>query len=750
MSLSGTLRVCLLAGVVALASTAMAGPPAADDYDLTWLGLAGSQFIKDDGTIYAEATQIADNGMVLGRNRSFYGTSTNFGDAWWVSDGTTTTRVGLFDADHTKSTGYQHAYTQAALSSALGTQAGGLFVFGESQKYRADDSTISNTPWVYDSTTNTTTALGLTGAEYTHADGYTQPSRWEGGDNGNFAGMSVIYNGGTTNMGTASWLYNHSDGTHTRVGLTGAQYVRDDGYVQTKIGRVSPDGNSVFGRTYLYSGSTALGTHGWAYDVATDTTQQIGLTAAANVRDDGYMEVEIRRGNAAGQLNGLSRQYSGATDMGRVAWLFDGTTTTQISPTGAEFVRTDGYRYEDVQYINASGQSAGEATTYDGAATGGKKAWFYDGTTTRVLPGLTGPGFDLPNGHIAALSTGLNDAGQVLGVNTRYDTGGSYIGRQGWLYDSATDVTVALSGLTDAAYTRASDGKQYHYPAGLSQTGMVIGKSDRYDGLFSSGYWVYDWQTDATYELAFSVKSDGYYNTAKRQFTNDGDGVVGYYEVFDEFDVSQGFSLYYWTIDRDTDTATWVDLESRTTLAAMEDLFALYYKGCDMNSDAWFAGTGTMADGSQGAYLLTPASGGLVGDFDNDGDLDADDIDLLFAALGGGDLDFDLTGDSTVDQADVDEWLAIVPIGENVGTVYADFNLDGAVDAGDLALLGASFGQPGPFGWANGDATGDGVVDAGDLALLGGNFGTVVHPVPEPATMSLLALAGVAMLKRRK
>ncbi len=141
----------------------------------------------------------------------------------------------------------------------------------------------------------------------------------------------------------------------------------------------------------------------------------------------------------------------------------------------------------------------------------------------------------------------------------------------------------------------------------------------------------------------------------------------------------------------------------------------------------------------------------LAGDFDNDGDVDADDIDLLFDNLGGVDMAFDLNSDGLVDQADVDEWvLNTVPVGENVGTVFGDFNLDGAVDAGDLALLGGSFGQAGDFGWAEGDATGDGVVDAGDLALLGGNFGTIVHPVPEPMTLGLLAMGGVGILNRRR
>jgi hypothetical protein len=142
--------------------------------------------------------------------------------------------------------------------------------------------------------------------------------------------------------------------------------------------------------------------------------------------------------------------------------------------------------------------------------------------------------------------------------------------------------------------------------------------------------------------------------------------------------------------------------------------------------------------------------GGLRGDFDGDGDIDADDIDLLMANLGGDPLTYDLTDDGVVDQDDVDEWVFnIVPIGENIGTVYGDFNLDGEVNAGDLALLATNYGLVGTWGWATGDGNGDGNVDAGDLAMLATNYGTVVHPVPEPITMSLLAVGGAALLRRR-
>ncbi len=193
--------------------------------------------------------------------------------------------------------------------------------------------------------------------------------------------------------------------------------------------------------------------------------------------------------------------------------------------------------------------------------------------------------------------------------------------------------------------------------------------------------------------------------------------------------------------------------------------------------DDWFAvggtwrwgGTGYLGfemDGIQGWALINiggdrsgmllrelyfDVAAGLRGDFDGDGDIDADDIDILMANLGGDPGEFDLTDDGVVDQDDIDEWVFnIVPIGENVGTVYGDFNLDGEVNAGDLALLATNYGLVGTWGWATGDGNGDGNVDAGDLAMLATNYGTVVHPVPEPVTLSLLAVGGAALLRRRK
>jgi hypothetical protein len=80
--------------------------------------------------------------------------------------------------------------------------------------------------------------------------------------------------------------------------------------------------------------------------------------------------------------------------------------------------------------------------------------------------------------------------------------------------------------------------------------------------------------------------------------------------------------------------------------------------------------------------------------------------------------------------------------------IPGDANHDGAVNVGDLAVLGANYRQSGKS-WSEGDFNGDGQVNVGDLAILGAHYryGTGGGAVPEPATACLLA-AGLAVALR--
>ena len=119
----------------------------------------------------------------------------------------------------------------------------------------------------------------------------------------------------------------------------------------------------------------------------------------------------------------------------------------------------------------------------------------------------------------------------------------------------------------------------------------------------------------------------------------------------------------------------------------------------------------------------------LQGDYDRDGRLDAEDIDLLFAATSEAEpaTEFDLDRNGVVDRADVDYWL------NNLAqTTFADVNLDGETGFRDFLILSANFGLSDNVGWGNGDLDGDGAVRFADFLLLSNAFEEpTVTPEPE-------------------
>jgi hypothetical protein len=169
----------------------------------------------------------------------------------------------------------------------------------------------------------------------------------------------------------------------------------------------------------------------------------------------------------------------------------------------------------------------------------------------------------------------------------------------------------------------------------------------------------------------------------------------------------------------------------------------------------WIYGWGYQTLPNTAAELTWEASGPVsrTGDFDGDGDIDADDIDALGAAIAASstDPDFDMDGDGDVDADDFAfhvHNLVDTALGEGTGTEFGDFNLDGTVGILDLGLLGDNYATS--AGWALGDANGDGSVGILDLGLLGDNYGFDGSAIPEPMTMSLLAMGAVGVLARRK
>jgi hypothetical protein len=111
----------------------------------------------------------------------------------------------------------------------------------------------------------------------------------------------------------------------------------------------------------------------------------------------------------------------------------------------------------------------------------------------------------------------------------------------------------------------------------------------------------------------------------------------------------------------------------------------------------------------------------LPGDFDHDGDQDANDIDLFIAAPF-----IDFNSDAQLDSAD-SRYL----IEEIFHTHFGDANLDGLVNRTDATIVTANLGWSAGPAWARGNFNGDARVDLVDLAMQQANFG--FGPAPSPA-----------------
>ncbi len=129
------------------------------------------------------------------------------------------------------------------------------------------------------------------------------------------------------------------------------------------------------------------------------------------------------------------------------------------------------------------------------------------------------------------------------------------------------------------------------------------------------------------------------------------------------------------------------------------------------------------------------------GDFDDNGIYDCNDIDALVVAIvnvnGGGtpDLAFDLTADNTVNNDDLDAWLAeagaagLTASGNPVQ--YGDADLNGLVDGQDFIVWNAHKFMA-TSAWCDGDFNADGVVDGSDFILWNQNKFTSADARPTP------------------
>lgn len=170
---------------------------------------------------------------------------------------------------------------------------------------------------------------------------------------------------------------------------------------------------------------------------------------------------------------------------------------------------------------------------------------------------------------------------------------------------------------------------------------------------------------------------------------------------------------------------------------------------------AFTSATGGTADHNWTGTLNLSST--LTGDFQSNGVLDAEDINLLLteSASGTNNPKFDLNGDSVVNTDDVKVWVKDVK-----NTWIGDANLDGEFNSGDLTAVfqTAKYELDENAGWQEGDWNGDRRFDTSDLTAAFQDAGyeqgprAAVAAVPEPASFLMLAggLIGLTAGHRRR
>lgn len=173
--------------------------------------------------------------------------------------------------------------------------------------------------------------------------------------------------------------------TSTRIGLYGPEYTATAWNSQyTAVEYLNEAGHAAGYSARYFDTYQSQGQDAWVYNGT--TTVQVGLTGTEYQSPiNGYRYSAVLSLNAAGQAAGITRLQP--VGMGQATWVYNGTSTVRVGLYGADFTRSDGYQYSQLNFFNALGQAAGTSSAYLQSPNGasgapGEYAWFYDGVET--------------------------------------------------------------------------------------------------------------------------------------------------------------------------------------------------------------------------------------------------------------------------------------------------------------------------------------------------------------------------------
>lgn len=484
------LRPILFSSLVILSSQALAQSAS---WEVTRLGLLDADH-TDSGTPeqYSYPDSLNASGQAVGISYRYVANVQYASDqkSVWFYDGIQTRRLGLIDSTHTRSDGLQN--------SILGALGDAGYVLGYSQRFGNFTSGYGTSDaWLYNSNTDTYSVLGLHDSAHQRSDGTENQNAEFLNGVGQAAGTAVRFNTYGQENGKSAWFFDGS--INQRIGFFDSNHTSTNGSQFSSV-RGLTDSGLVFGTSNRYVGSSSVAATSWVYSGGQYTNLGLSGQAFTNTAY-GTTTSGITHVNKAGQAVGTTLRYQGATQSGRSAWIYQNGASVEIGLTGTQHFGTDGSLYNDIDSLNETGQVIGHNTKYSGSGYIGRAAWFYNGSQSSEV-GLRGTGYSrASDGYQYVDAQFLTDSGWVAGQSNRYN-GDIFLGLSAWVDDGSGASQV---GYVDAQHTR-DDGYQESSIEFINESGQIVGSSLSYTGGVADGisYWFYDTMDAQYFDLHFA------------------------------------------------------------------------------------------------------------------------------------------------------------------------------------------------------------------------------------------------------